>query len=178
MNAIDTATQAYPLTAGDVVSRNPHISFPVPFALPDGYAWVREALPPSFDPITQAVAELAPKKLAGAWTQHWEVRALDAATVAANRAAASAQLLASVQEHAQTLLDAFARERRYDGIVSLSSYATSKNPVHAAEAQRGVDLRDAVWSVLKRIEAEVLAGTRAMPSFTEAVAELPALTWG
>ena len=87
------------------------------------------------------------------------------------------ELLRAVSDKAQRRLDEFAQQRRYDGIVSLASYASSKNARYAAEGQRGVDLRDEVWSVLREIESSVLSGTRPVPTFEEAIAELPEMTW-
>ncbi len=46
----------------------------------------------------------------------------------------------------QNMLDAFAKERGYDSIISACSYATSKVEKFAMEANICVDLRDAAWS--------------------------------
>ena len=84
-----------------------------------------------------------------------------------------AQLTRAVQVH----LDATARQRGYDGILSCASYATSGNARFAAEGQACVMWRDAVWSACYAIMAEVQSGTRPVPAAPELIAELPAMVW-
>lgn len=79
---------------------------------------------------------------------------------------------------AQLRLDTFAQTRMYDGILSLCTYVTSAEPQRAAEAQYGVAVRDATWTKLYQILAEVQAGTRPMPTgFSDIESELPTLNW-
>lgn len=59
----------YPMTAAQIIADHPHTSFPVPFALPDGYAHVLEALPPAFNPTTHRLAEQAPQLIGSEWHQ-------------------------------------------------------------------------------------------------------------
>jgi hypothetical protein len=82
-------------------------------------------------------------------------------------------MTSAIQEH----LDNKARERRYDGILSLCTYATSTNPKFAAEGQAGVNWRDAVWATAYTIMDEVLGGNREVPSVEELLAELPVFKW-
>ena len=75
-------------------------------------------------------------------------------------------------------LDAFAKTRDYDNIVSLCSYATDPLPAHAAEGQRGVNLRSACWEEIRRYSEEVATGKQPVPRLeTEIFAGLPSLTW-
>ena len=55
----------------------------------------------------------------------------------------------------QARLDLLAQSWGYDHILSLCSYATSKVPRFAAEAQIGVDWRDATWAAVMRYETTV-----------------------
>lgn len=91
------------------------------------------------------------------------------------------EMLANVKEHMtnflQNLLDEKAKERNYDGILSLCSYATSSDPIFAAEGQAGVVWRDAVWRAGYNIMADVLAGTRQIPTEEQLITELPTIQW-
>jgi len=79
-----------------------------------------------------------------------------------------------VAAEAQARLDAFARSRNYDSILSACTYANSTNPTFAAEGAYCVQLRDQTWAKLYEMLAEVQAGTRAIPtSFDDIAPELP-----
>ena len=84
---------------------------------------------------------------------------------------------AEVERRAQANLDAFANTRGYDGILSACTYVSSTNPKFASEAQQCVALRDATWNALYTIQADVLAGTRPLPTVEQTLSELPALVW-
>lgn len=77
----------------------------------------------------------------------------------------------------QGVLDAKAQERNYDGILSLCSYASSSNPIFAAEAAAGAAWRDAAWAHCYQALTDVLNNLRQPPTVAELVAELPAMAW-
>ena len=88
------------------------------------------------------------------------------------------ELRAEVTEATQQRLDAFARTRNYDGILSACTYATSAVTQFSTEGQYCVTARDATWAKLYEILCEVEAGTRAMPAgFVDIESALPALEW-
>ena len=87
------------------------------------------------------------------------------------------RMITLVSEAVQPRLDAFARERGYDSMISLCTYATSSNPRFAGEGQRGVDLRDQTWGAGYQILADVEAGLRPFPTVEQVVSELPVLVW-
>lgn len=87
------------------------------------------------------------------------------------------QVIASMTAAVQRHLDGKARERNYDGILSLCTYAASPNSKFVAEGQAGVEWRDAVWVKCYEILADVQAGTRPAPTAEQLIAELPGFTW-
>ena len=88
------------------------------------------------------------------------------------------QIIAAFSAQIQGRLDAFARGRNYDGILSACTYATSTMAKFKAEGQACVNLRDATWSAAYNILAQVQAGTRPMPSsIADIEADLPPLVW-
>jgi hypothetical protein len=90
----------------------------------------------------------------------------------------AADIQADVVAATQARLDDFAATRNYDGILSACTYATSSVPKFAAEGAAAVAARDATWSALYTVLAEVIAGTRVMPTgFSEVEPLLPALVW-
>jgi len=77
----------------------------------------------------------------------------------------------------QSTLDEKANERNYDNILSLCTYATSPTIKFSDEGKAGVAWRDEVWAQGYVILADVEAGTRAIPTEAELIAELPAFVW-
>ena len=68
--------------------------------------------------------------------------------------------------------------RNYDNILSACTYATSSVPKFQVEGQYCVDMRDQTWSKLYEMLAEVIGGTRSMPTKYEDIeSELPTLEW-
>lgn len=122
----------------------------------------------SYDPITRTMVmvDCTPEEIA-------DIEARKAAAAAEQ----SARLIASYTDAVQARLDAFARARGYDSILSACTYATSTVPRFAADAARAVSLRDETWDTCYQILAEVEAGQRPVPTLAELIAELPALTW-
>lgn len=124
-------------------------------------------------PFTQ-VAEDSCELVNGQWTQVWTPR--DATPEEA--LVAQQALIDGIVADTQARLDAFARTRNYDGILSLCTYATSAVPKFQAEGQYGVDARDNTWAKLYEMLAEVEAGTRPIPSgYADIEGELPVLQW-
>ena len=108
----------------------------------------------------------------------WLVLAERPAAPAPTQEQAAQALQAAIVTATQARLDAFAQTRAYDSILSACTYAPSSVPKFAAEGQRAVDLRDATWSALYALLADVQAGTRPMPTgFPDVEPLLPLLSW-
>ena len=82
-----------------------------------------------------------------------------------------------LDQFVEEFLDTAPKERDFAGIVSLCSYALSTNPKWQAEALAGIAWRDQVYSHCNQVIAEVLAGTRPVPTKEQLLAELPKLVW-
>ena len=78
---------------------------------------------------------------------------------------------------AQSMMDEKARERNYDNIASACSYTASSNPKFAAEAASCVAWRDAVWTKCYQFLDQVLSDEIEIPSESDFLAMLPAMTW-
>lgn len=84
-----------------------------------------------------------------------------------------AQLQKQMTDAVQSALDDFAETRGYDGIMSACSYSNSTDEQFKLEADYCIKLRDETWRMGYAILAEVKAGTRAIPTVEELIAELP-----
>lgn len=170
-------TGQYPVSHDQVRKANPTISFPKYFETAEGYDWVNFTQIPSFDPSTHFCREISPVQQDDQWNQAWEVVAYTEEEIAARNAAQLNELKNSASQSIQEALDAFARERGYDNILSACTYATSANTTFAAEGQRAIELRDATWTKLYEIFTEIDAGTRSDFEYEDNKDEFPALTW-
>jgi hypothetical protein len=87
------------------------------------------------------------------------------------------EIIAEFTAKVQARLDAFARTRGYDSMLSACTYATSMNPRFATEGQYCVEARDATWAKCYEVLHAVQSGQRPMPTWEELEAELPPLEW-
>lgn len=96
------------------------------------------------------------------------------ARLADHQAQAGERLKQKITTATQAALDAFARTRGYDSILSACTYVTSTIPAFAAEGAYCVNLRDDTWAKIYLMLAEVQSGARAAPtSFEDIAHELP-----
>lgn len=177
MPYINTQTNQYPVSEQEIRNEYPNTSFCIPFNPPADYVWVFPSPTPDYDPITQMVREIAPELIADKYYQKFEVIDLSAEQIATNQANQAVQRMNDITVAVQARLDTWAKERFYDGILSLCTYATSSVPNFALEGQRGVDNRDATWAKCYEILGQYQQGQRPLPTVTEVLAELPPLTW-
>jgi hypothetical protein len=140
---------------------------PSPFhTIPEGGRMLPVAVPDIDVELFNATvnAPVPPEALEVTYT----VTQKDAATCAA---VVLRRMTAAIQEH----LDATARQRNYDNILSAASYANSLHPRFGPEGIAYRDWRDACWDYGYQVLGEVQAGTRPMPSIPDVIAELPPL---
>lgn len=146
----------------DVRAENPNVSITDGVDLSEfGYAFLIETPAPAAMPW-HYVTEGAPVDNMQTWVQ----------------TPMSVEEITQVCSNAvQSRLDAFAKTRNYDGIMSACTYAASSNLTFKAEGQRCADLRDDTWATCYLILNQVMSGNRTMPSLAELFSELPALSW-
>lgn len=179
MAYINTITNEYPISDQEIRKLYPNTSFPVTFQAPEDYAYVFPAPIPSYDPITQYYIEVAPKlSIKNNWEQQWEVVDLSVEQIAINELEHRNQIKNSIEQQTQQRLDDFAKTRNYDGIMSCCTYASSSNLNFKAEADYCISARDATWTTIYQILADVENNVRPLPaSYEEIQAELPVLQW-
>lgn len=140
-----------------------------------GVVCYERAPQPKHNNLTQGVREMEPIN----GVQQWEVYPLPEDEADAKAKAHTRDFIKQCADQAQDMLDRFAQERTYAGILSLCSYVNSKNERFAAEAARAVEVRDQTWTALYQYLDEVEAGDRPKPSSVQEVMdELPPMIWG
>lgn len=61
-------------TESEIRALTPNTSYPVPFPVPEGYAYVFPSPQPTYNPVTQRVQQTAPElTVLDKWEQRWEV---------------------------------------------------------------------------------------------------------
>lgn len=176
-------TGQYPVSHEQIRKANPNISFPKYFEVANGYDWVYPINQPEYNPSTQRCYEGTPvfkgESSDPHWEQTWVVEDYSEEVIAAiaqqNLNANKTKLMQDAQES----LDHFARQKGYDNILTACSYATSTNASFAADGQYCVEKRDATWTKLFEIFAEMDSGTREsnITYTTLQQGEMPDLTW-
>lgn len=96
----------------------------------------------------------------------------EVAEIEARKSAASVVTVQQYTDAVQSHLDAKARTKNYDDIVSACSYAGAPNPFQA-EGVKFVAWRGGVWAKCYEIMGEVQTGGRPAPTIAELIAELP-----
>lgn len=173
MPYIQIHTLAYPVDLYQIRQEHPNTSIPEQPSAADlaslGYAAVQGGAPTTFDPLFMLAVEQAPmKQIDGTWVKVFTVQQLPLETVVNN-------LTSAIQQR----LDAFARERGYDSILSACTYATSGTDRFRLDGQTAVAARDDTWVAAHTYMQAVLSGAAPTPtSFEEVVKHLPVLTWG
>lgn len=164
----------YPLTESQIKARFSNTSFVVgQFEPPEGYVEVVVNPQPQIDPMLGVAYQAAPAFIDGAWRVTWIIRPPTEQEIAVAQAA----LIASYIAEMEAMYDAVAQSRRYDNRITCALRAGYPGPFQA-EGQAFALWMDACNALGYQIMAEVMAGTRTLPSKEELLAELPAAPWG
>jgi hypothetical protein len=176
---LNTETLEYPVTEREIRSRYALTSFPVPFVAPEPYVWVFPTPKPEFNPLVHLAKVGTPALQAnGNWEQQWVLESLAPEVAAQAQQRSAEKLQKDITDAIQERLDAFARTRGYDHILSAATYATSAVPQFRAEGQYCINARDATWAKAGQMLAEIQGGTRPIPgSYADFEPELPVLAW-
>ena len=146
--------------------------------LEHGIFEVTEEPAPPFNPITEYLTENPILLFDGKVIRGYSVNAHTQEIIDHNIAQATEVFARMVVDRVQIRLDAFARTKNYDGILSACTYATSTIPRFSSEGQYCVNMRDATWATLYTLMEEVTTGTRPpLTTYEEVEALLPELTW-
>lgn len=166
-----------PYSVGKLRKDNPNTSFPknIPEATLNAYDVYKviDGVKPAYDPETQKIAQSGVELINGTWTRPWQVIELTAEEIAANAAKAQQQYEDAIQAH----LDATAKERNYDSILTMVTYDIPTGGRFKAEAAIAANWRTSVWETAYDLLAEVQAGTRPVPTVEELIALLPIPNW-
>lgn len=173
---VNGAVTQYPLFPSSLREEFPQTSFPSDLTSADlsdfGVFRVTETPKPSAD-YTQVVQESQPVLVGGNWTQVWIVR--DATEE--EEEAAFNEIASEYEDAVQRHLDATARTRGYDNILSACSYAAGTHPKFSVEGRDCIAWRSAVWEHSFQIMADVRAKLRPIPTIEQVIAELPEIAW-
>jgi hypothetical protein len=134
---INTATNEYPITEGDIRASHPHTSFALPFVPFEPYALVSGALQPQHDILTEKVVEVAPAQTDEGYVQQWQVQALPDDVAAANQATALAQKVAEVRNDRNTLLLRSDWTQLADSAADKAAWANYRQALREVTGQEG-----------------------------------------
>lgn len=173
----DRMSGQYPISASEIKALRPHASVPevlTAMALDFLGFDVVFVSPAPVLASGQTAKEVEPLIMEdGNYYQQWEV--IDGPQIPpADNLSIS---ISALTEIVQRRLDDFAAARNYDNILSLCTYATSKDPIFSAEGQRGVDLRDATWRKCYDILEDINRDGKQIPDIDTVLSELPVLSW-
>ena len=126
----------------------------------------------------------------GNWVYAWTVRDMfsdqvdENGTVIKTKAEQEAEyqekqakaLMDSYSAAVQNLLDSTAKEKGYDSIISMTSYANSSNAKWAGEATAAITWRDACWNE-SLVQMGTYLATGKLPSKGDFLAAMPTPVW-
>ena len=173
----NNSVETYPYSVRQLKTDNANVSFPKETSEELLAEWgvypVTIVEDPTYDKVThKIVVDSTPSLVDGVWTINKTVVEMTAEEKDAYKQILIGEYSEAVQEH----LDAEAKTKLYDNIMSACSYASGTG-TYATEGQAALTWRIAVWEYVEQVLADVEAETRTLPTVSELIAELPAMTW-
>lgn len=176
----------YPVTSTHIQNRGEPIEWYTPVfydVKPEipAFHYARE-IPTVIGNHVQVSYAIEPHGLADILRQLSPPDAMGLATAPVNIANVDPVAIARIKELAvvwvQEKLDAFARTRGYDSLLSVASYVGSSVLQFSTEGQVAIQLRDQVWSALYTYFDDVLVDLQPFPrTVSEIEASLPPFVW-
>lgn len=156
----------------------PETSFPLELTddhlAPFGHAVKNYSLTTPVVGVYQRLVESEPEMIDGKWWAQFDTVDMTPDEVAV----VDKEIMVNIISDAQSLLDNFASERGYDGIISACSYSGSSIDKFASEGCYAVIARDTTWSTLYTLLEQVEAGIKPKPTcFADVLPLLPSLSW-
>jgi len=84
------------------------------------------------------------------------------------------EIINALSENVQYRLDQFAKQKGYDGIISLISYINSSNSNYVNDAQKGIEARDQTWGKFYSVIQDLVETSLVWENIEK---ELPILIW-
>lgn len=175
VKASNQTVEKFPYTLNDLKKDNPNASFPKRPSedmLAEWGVYPVRVIPAPVTAANEAAEPADPILENGEWVQGWTVRALTQDEIKQKIEMHKEILQAAVTDH----MNAVARQKNYDSILSACTYAAFDNPFKD-DGLKAIAWRSAVWVKCYEVLDFVQAGLREIPTAEELIAELPEMEW-
>lgn len=143
------------------------------YLIDNGWVNIIETAIPTINELEQYITEGAPELLNGSFRQVWIINNLSNDVIKLNKIEDTQikinHFIYKVEKH----MDSVANSLHYESRLSVCSYINSGVAKFHNDAVTFIAWRDAVWIKCLQIQNDVLTGIRVMPTFEEALSEIP-----
>lgn len=169
-------------TESEIKAEYPNTSFPIPFVAPEGYEVVFDTPKPECGELEIAYQDGTEIDSKGNRVIKWIVKDMFEDTEENTKAEQEAEYLAKkMQDLAKAMENAIenhinitVKAKGYNSQDSIAKYLVAGNPFYAECTAISLWI-GSVWVYSHQVQADVLAGTREMPTIEALIAELPVL---
>lgn len=169
-------------TEGDIRALYPNTSFPIPFIAPSEFEVVFDTPQPTVGELQVAYQDGTEIDSKGNRVIKWSIKDMFEDTEEKTKAEQEAEYMAKkMQDLAKAMENAIenhinttVKARGYNSQDSIAKYLVSGNPFYAECTAISLWI-GSVWVYSHQVQADVMAGTRTMPTIEELIAELPTL---